>query len=135
MISTTHATREVMRESDRDVYNTATGTHTRIFDLYMTEANGHYVNTLHYIHLFDPIFTDTVNQLITGQLGSAFSEEADEKKWNRINSSADTGGELGILVANGSITINYTGHKERSTFTIELLKNLIKDIDERLQGI
>lgn len=133
MIHKTHATREVMRESDRYVYNTATGTHTRIFDLYMIEADGHPVNTLHYIHLFDPVFTDTVNQLITQQLGPAFSEDAAEKKWNTVNSSAETGGELGITVTNGSITINYTGHQERSVFVVAFLKGLIKDIDDQLQ--
>jgi hypothetical protein len=132
MIPKTHATREVMRESDRNVYNTATGRQTRIFDLCMTAVNGNPVNTLHYIHLFDAALTGQVELLITKQLGPAFSEDANEKKWNRIG-SAETGGELAITVINGSITIAYAGHQERSVAIVELLKNLIKDIDDLLQ--
>ncbi|THU40952.1 hypothetical protein FAM09_02215 [Niastella caeni] len=134
MIPKTHATREVMRESDRNVYNNGTGTHTRIFDLLMMDSNGNPVYTLHYIHLFDPIFTDTIYQLTSQRLGPAYIEDAVEKKWNAINNTPETNGELGVTVTNGSITINYSGYKERSGYIVELLKNLIKDIDDQLQA-
>jgi hypothetical protein len=133
MVHKTHATREVMRESDRDVYTTGTGTHTRILDLLMMDANGDPVSTLHYIHLFDPIFTAAINDLITQRLGPAFSNEGSETKWNGINKTAETGGDMAITVTDGIITINYSGHKERGVFITELLKTLIKDIDDQLQ--
>jgi hypothetical protein len=133
MIHKTHATREVMRESDRNVYTTDTATHTRMFDLLIMDTNGDPVSTLHYIHLFDPIFTDTINELVTQRLGPAFSGDGKETKWNGINKTAETGGDMGITVANGSILINYSGHKERSVYITELLKTLIKDIDHQLQ--
>jgi hypothetical protein len=133
MIHKTHATREVMRESDRDVYTTGTGTHTRIFDLLIMDANGDPVSTLHYLHVFDPIYTATINELITQRLGPSFSNEGTVTKWNGINEIAETGGDMGITVTDGSIIINYSGHKERSVYITELLKNLIKDIDDHLQ--
>jgi hypothetical protein len=71
--------------------------------------------------------------LITQRLGPAFSNEGTTTKWNGINKIAETGGDMGITVTDGSITINYSGHKERSVYITELLKNLIKDIDDQLQ--
>jgi hypothetical protein len=133
MIPKTHATREVMRESDRYVYNNDTGTYTRILDILISDSGDNPVNTLHYNHLFDPAFTGAVNQLITQRLGSPFSEDVLEKKWNTINNTPEISGELVISVTNGNVMINYAGHEEQSVYIIELLKSLIQNIDDQLQ--
>lgn len=133
MIHKTHATREVMRETERYVQHNDGSTHMRIFNVHQSTAGDGAANTLHYIHLFNPILTDTIDQLMVQKLGPAHFNDAGEKKWNAINNITVTTGNLLISLTKGNITINYTGHNQHSLYIVDLLKAIVNDIDDQLQ--